>query len=81
MATRGMVYMLGGEPGAGTDLGAMIAWAGSGLYTLHVGLWDAETGKPIWQATTNSADAGSDSEELKALADVIAEELKKKGLL
>lgn len=80
-ATRGMVYMLGGEPGAATDLGAMIAWAGSGLYTLYVGLWDAATGKPVWSVTTDSEASGSDSADLRALADFIATELGKKGLL
>ena len=71
----------GGEPGAATDLGSMIAWAGSGLYTLYVGLWDGESGKPVWGATTDSADSGSDSNDLKALADMIVAELGKKGLL
>ena len=80
-ATRGMVYMLGGEPGAATDLGAMIAWAGSGLYTLYVGLWDAATGKPVWAVTTDSEASGSDSADQRALADFIASELRKKGLL
>jgi hypothetical protein len=80
MGTRGAVYMLGGEPGAGTDLGAMIAWAGSGLYTLSVGLWDAETLKPVWQVTTDSATTGSESGDLKALADFVVDELSKKGV-
>ncbi|MEH6549784.1 MAG: hypothetical protein V7744_07345 [Pseudomonadales bacterium] len=81
MATRGMVYMLGGEPGAGTDLGSMIAWAGSGLYTLHVGLWDAKTQKPVWQVTTDSESSGSESGDLRTLADFIAATLRDKGLL
>ena len=81
MATRGVVYMLGGEPGAGTDIGSMIAWAGSGLYSLYVGLWDAETGKPVWGATTDSEDTGSESGDLRALAEMIVAELNKKGLL
>lgn len=80
-ATRGMVVMLGGEPGAATDLGSMIAWTGSGKYILYVGLWDAETGKPVWAVTTDSADTGSDSGDLKALVDMIVGELSKKGLL
>lgn len=80
-ATRGMVSMLGGEPGAATDLGALIAWSGSGLYTLHVGLWDAETGKPVWQITTDSEDTGSASGDLRALADFIVVEMRKKGLV
>lgn len=79
--TRGMVYMLGGEPGAATDLGAMIAWAGSGVYELYVGLWDAKTGKPVWAVTTDSEDSGSESGDLKALADMIVAELQKKGIL
>ena len=81
MATRGVVYMLGGEPGAGTDLGAMIAWAGSGMYTLHVGLWDAETQKPVWQVTTDSESTGSESGDLRTLADFVVATLRGKGLL
>ena len=80
-ATRGMVYMLGGEPGAATDLGALVAWSGSGLYTLYAGLWDAGTGKPVWSVTTDSADSGSASSDLRALADMIVDELRKKDLL
>ena|GEM_PF-3023816 len=81
MATRGVVYMLGGEPGGGTDLGSMIAWAGSGLYTLHVGLWDAETQKPVWQVTTDSESTGSESGDLRTLADFVVTTLHGKGLL
>jgi len=79
--TSGMVYLLGGEPGAATDLGAMVAWAGSGIYELYVGLWDAETGKPVWSVTTDSENTGSESGDLKALADMIVAELQKKGVL
>lgn len=81
MATRGMVYMLGGQPGAGTDLGAMIAWAGSGTFTLHVGLWDAETQKPVWQVTTDSESSGSESGDLQTLAEFVVTTLRGKGLL
>ena len=79
--SRGIVYMLGGEPGAGTDLGSMIAWAGSGTYTLHVGLWDAETQKPVWQVTTNSESTGSESGDLRTLADFVVATLREKSLL
>jgi hypothetical protein len=81
MASRGLVYMLGGRPGAGTDLGALIAWSGSGAYSLHVGLWDARSGKPVWQVTTDSTSTGSETGDLKALADFIVDELRKKRLL
>jgi hypothetical protein len=80
-ATRGMVSLLGGEPGAGTDMGAFIAWAGSGLYTMYIGLWDAGTGQAVWQATTNSATTGSESGDTKALADFVVDTLQAKGLL
>ena len=79
-ATRGMVSLLGGEPGAGTDMGAFIAWAGSGLYTMYIGLWDAGTGQAVWQATT-SASTGSESGDTKALADFVVDTLQAKGLL
>ena len=81
MATRGMVYLLGGKPGAATDSGTFIAWAGSGFYTLHIGLWDAKTQKPVWQITTDSETTGSDSGDLKALAEFVVDTLREKGLL
>jgi len=68
-------------PGAGTDMGAFIAWAGSGLYTMYIGLWDAGTGQAVWQATTNSATTGSESGDTKALADFVVDTLQAKGLL
>lgn len=80
-ATRGMVYLLGGRPGTFTNLGSFIAWAGSGHYTLYVGLWDAKAQKPVWQITTNSETTGSESEDAKALADFVVEKLREKGLL
>lgn len=80
-ATRGMVYLLGGEPGAGTDMGAFLAWAGSGLYTLYVGLWDVKTQDPIWQITTDSKTTGSESGDTVALAEFVVENLRGKGLL
>lgn len=81
LATRGMVYMLGGRPGPATDLGSFIAWAGSGYYTLHVGLWDAKTQKPVWQVTTNSESTGSESQDMKALVEFVVDRLREKGLL
>ena len=81
LETRGMVYLFGGRPGAFTDMGNFISWAGSGYYTLHVGLWDAVTQKPVWQITTNSQSTGSESEDLKTLADFVVAALREKGLL
>lgn len=80
-ATRGMVYLLGGRPGAGTDMGAFLAWAGSGLYSLYVGLWDAGTMKPVWQITTDSESTGSESGDTRALAEFVVGALREKGLL
>ena len=80
-ATRGMVYLLGGEPGAATDMGAFISWAGSGLYSLYVGLWDARTVEAVWQISTDSETTGSESGDTKALADFVVEKLREKGLL
>jgi len=55
--------------------------SGAGLYTLHVGLWDARSQKPVWQATTDSATTGSDTGDLEALADFIVDELREKKLI
>ena len=81
LETRGVVYLLGGEPGAGTDMGSFVAWAGSGSYSLHLGLWDAGTLSPVWQITTNSQTTGSESGDTSALADFVVETLRTKGLL
>ena len=62
-------------------MGNFVSWAGSGAYTLYVGLWDAATQKPIWQITTSSQGTSSESEDLKALADFVVATLREKGLL
>lgn len=80
-ATRGMVYLLGGEPGAATDVGSFIAWAGSGQYSLYVGLWETKTAEAIWQISTDSETTGSESGDMQALADFVVDTLRKKGLL
>jgi len=79
--TSGMVYLLGGEPGAATDTGSFIAWAGSGYYSLYIGLWDSKTGQPVWQISTDSETTGSESGDTRALADFVASTLREKGLL
>lgn len=81
LETRGMVVLLGGRPGPYTDLGNFIAWAGSGGYTLHVGLWDPVTQRPLWQATTSSRTTGSESGDTKALAQFVRSTLQEKGML
>lgn len=79
--SRGWVYLLGGRPGAGTDTGAFLAWAGSGIYSLYVGLWDIKTQKPVWQISTDSETTGSESGDTKALADFVVPLLKERGLI
>ena len=80
-ATRGAVYLLGGRPGAATDMGAFIAWAGSGIYSLYIGLWDARKYEPVWQISTSSETTGSESQDTKALADFVVDALRGKVLL
>jgi hypothetical protein len=80
-ATRGMVSLLGGQPGAATDMGAFISWAGSGKYSLYIGLWDVQQYKQVWQISTSSATTGSASEDMKALADFVVDTLRGKGML
>lgn len=80
-ATRGMVSLLGGEPGAGADMGAFIAWAGSGQYSLYIGLWDVQQYQPVWEISTNSATSGSETQDNKALAGFVVDTLREKGLL
>lgn len=81
MESRGLVYLLGGRPGAGTDIGSFISWAGSGAYTLHIGLWDAETLVPVWQITTDSNTTGTESGDTGALADFVVETMRERGLV
>lgn len=80
-ATKGFVYLLGGRPGPATELGSLFAWAGSGGYRLYVGLWDAATLKPIREVTTDSETTGSDTEDNKALAKLVAGQLYEQGLI
>ncbi|TVZ41624.1 hypothetical protein P886_0971 [Alteromonadaceae bacterium 2753L.S.0a.02] len=81
LATRGMVVLLGGRPGPYTDLGNFIAWAGSGSYSLLVALWDTKTQALVWQAKTSSQTTGSESEDIKALAETVVTQLRGNGLL
>jgi len=81
LETKGMVVLLGGRPGPFTDLGNFVSWAGSGHYALHLALWDIDTQKPIWQVTTDSHTTGSESGDIKALADFVVTALRQKGLL
>ena len=81
LETRGLVYLLGGEPGAGTDMGSFISWAGSGSYSLLIALWDTGTLEPVWQVTTNSQSTGSESGDLKALSEFVVETMRAKGLV
>ena len=78
---KGKVYLLGGEPGAGTDMGSFISWAGSGSYSLLIALWDAGTLGPVWQVTTDSQSTGSESGDLKALSEFVVETMRAKGLV
>jgi len=81
LATRGFVSLLGGEPGVATETGILISYLSSGTYALHIGLWDAKTQKPIWQATTHSVIQGKSSDEIKSLADLVVLKLRGKGLI
>lgn len=81
LATRGFVSLLGGKPGVATDTGILISYLSSGTYALHIGLWDAKTQKPIWQATTHSVIQDNSSDEIKSLADLVVQKLRAKGLI
>ncbi len=76
LALRGWVYLLGGKPGSGSNIGSLIAWAGSGHYQLNLSLWDTQTGDAVWQAGTDSTRSDSESEDLQALAKHIAARLR-----
>lgn len=80
LEARGMVYLLGGRPGAGTDMVSLLSWAGSGQYSLYVGLWDARSQEPVWQISTNSESTGSETDDTKALANFVVNTIRAKGL-
>lgn len=81
LETRGMVYLLGGRPGAATETGILIAYLTSGTYALHIGLWDTKTQKLVWQATTHSVFQDTPSDEIESLADLVVQKLRAKGLI
>ncbi len=83
LETRGMVFLLTGRTQAGAfeQTANLIAWANSGSYSLHVGLWDSKTQEPIWQVTTDSVASDSEAADRRALADFVVERLRAKGLL
>ncbi|WP_455201419.1 hypothetical protein [Kaarinaea lacus] len=81
LEARGMVRLLGGRPGPGTEAGILISYLSSGTYALHIGLWDAKTQKPVWQVTTHSVFQDSTSDEIKSLADLVVQKLRSKGLI
>lgn len=81
LETRGLVYLLGGRPGAFTDTGAFLSWAGSGSYRLDLGLWDAASLQPVWLITTDSQTTGSETGDTRALTDFVVETLRSRGLL
>jgi hypothetical protein len=80
METNGIMLLLGGA-NDGSDLGSLIDWAGSGVYSMHVGLWDAKTQESIWQISTESESTGTETGDLKALADFVVKRLREQELL
>lgn len=80
-ATRGIVYLLGGKPGAATNTGSFLAWAASGSYSLYLGLWDAASLKPVWEAETDSQTTESESGDTRALAGFAHQTLRERGLI
>lgn len=79
--TKGMFSLLGVRTGRYYEMGSFIEWAGSGLYTLYVGLYDINSPNPVWKITTDSQTTGSESEDNKALAELIINRLREKGLI
>ena len=81
LATRGTVYLLGGEPGAGTNLGSLISWAGSGKYSLRITVYDMMSEKAVWSGTTYSNSSGDANQDLVELASFIDKQLSQRGLI
>ncbi len=78
-ATKGMFSLLGVRTGRLYEMGSFIEWAGSGLYSLYAGLYDINSLQPVWQITTDSETTGSESEDNKALAELIVNRLREVG--
>ena len=79
-ATKGMFSLLGVRTGRFYEMGSFIEWAGSGLYSLYAGLYDIKSLQPVWQITTDSETTGSESEDNKALAELIVNRFRDVGL-
>lgn len=80
-ASKGLAYLLDGRPPRATERGSFLAWAGTGSYDVYIGLWDAETLRPVWNITTDAKTTGSDTQDNKIVAEFVAEQLKKRGLV
>ncbi|MCG9712532.1 hypothetical protein L1D29_06870 [Shewanella insulae] len=81
LETRGWVYMLGGEPGPGTQLGSLISWAGSGQQQLHVQVYDKQAKQTIWQADIDAKDSGSEVQNIQALTRFVVDQMQVRTII
>ena len=54
---------------------------GQGKLTLDIGLWDADTLKPIWNATTDSYEFDRGAQGVQNLADFMIAKLAERGFI
>ncbi|MXR70018.1 hypothetical protein GNT65_15245 [Shewanella sp. JBTF-M18] len=78
---RGWVYMLGGKPGVGTQLGSLISWAGSGQHKLHVQVYDKQAKQTVWQADIDAKDSGSEVQNIQALTRFVIDEMQARAII
>ncbi|QYK12658.1 hypothetical protein K0I63_18345 [Shewanella rhizosphaerae] len=81
LETRGWVYMLGGEPGAGTQIGSLISWAGSGQQQLHVQVYDKQAKQIVWQADIDANDSGSEVQNIQALTRFVVDQMQARAII
>ena len=62
-------------------VGTIAAYSEAGKYQLRVSLWDASTGECLWTMDTESFSNGNTEKDATKLAEMVAQELRTKGLL
>lgn len=73
--------MLGGEPGAGTQIGSLVDWAGSGQQQLHVQVYDKQAKQIVWQADIDANDSGSEVQNIQALTRFVVDQMQARAII
>ena len=81
-AQYNLFRLLGTDRGSNwTQIASQLDYYESGKFVLDIGLWDAKTLNPIWNATTNSYSQEKTTEQIKKLSDFMIETLNNRGFI